>query len=136
MKVIISDPDLDEYEVEVPDDDTAAIAEIEAFTRENTRLFQNAERKERYHTRFRLDHMKYESSSIAYRMTPETILLRKERKQEIQLALALLTSTQHRRLEMLMEGLSYREIAEIEAVDFSCIAESIKSARKKLKKLL
>ena len=49
MKATIYDPDLGAYEVDVPDDDPSAIAEIEQFTRENTRLTRNAERRERYH---------------------------------------------------------------------------------------
>ena len=136
MKATISDPELGVYEIEVPDNDSAAIAEIEQFTWENTRLIQNAERKARYHTQFHLGSMEYEGLSIAYRVTPEIILLRKERKQEIQLALALLTPTQYRRIAMVMEGRSYREIAEIEAADYSSVAESIRAARKKLRKVL
>lgn len=136
MKATISDPDLGVYEIEVPDDDAAAIAEIEQFTRDNTRQIQNAERRERYHAPYHLEAMDFESGSLAYHETPEQILLRKEREAEYQLALATLTPAQYRRFEMWTDGLSYREIAEIEEADYSSVAESIRTARKKLKKVL
>ncbi|MBQ7736421.1 MAG: hypothetical protein IJT62_01135 [Oscillospiraceae bacterium] len=136
MKATISDPDLGIYEIEVPDDDSAAIAEIEQFTRENTRMIRNAERRERYHAPYHLEALEFESGSLAYHETPEQILLRKEREEEYQLALATLTPAQYRRFEMWMDGLSCREIADIEEADFSSVAESISAARKKLKKVL
>ena len=136
MKATISDPDLGVYEIEVPDDDSAAIAEIEQFTRENTRMIRNAERRERYHAPYHLEALEFESGSLAYHETPEQILLRKEREEEYQLALATLTPAQYRRFEMWMDGLSCREIADIEEADFSSVAESIRAARKKLKKVL
>ena len=136
MKATIYDPDLGVYEVDVPDDDPGAIAEIEQFTRENTRLIRNAERRERYHAPYHLEALDFESGSLAYHETPEQILLRKEREEEYQMALATLTPAQYRRFEMWMDGLSCREIAEIEEADYSSVAESIRGARKKLKKVL
>ena len=65
MKATIYDPDLGVYEVDVPDDDPGAIAEIEQFARENTRLIQNADRRERYHAPYHLEALAFESGSLA-----------------------------------------------------------------------
>ena len=98
MKATICDPDLGVYEVDVPDDDAAALAEIEEFTRENTRLILNADRRERYHAPYHLEAMVFEDSSLAYHLTPEDILLIKERDLELERAMESLTPTQRRRL--------------------------------------
>ncbi len=136
MKATIYYPDLGVYEIDVPADDCAALEEIEQFTRENTRLILNADRRERYHAPFHWEAMDYESSSLAYHETPEQILLRKEQEKEHQAAMELLTPTQRRRFILWMDGLTYREIADLETADYSSVAESIGAARKKLKKVL
>lgn len=76
--------------------------------------------------------MQYEGMELAYHQTPETILILKENAEEMEAALSLLTETQRRRLVMTANGMTCRAIAEIEHVDFSCVAESIRAARKKM----
>ena len=49
-------------------------------------------------------------------------------------ALDKLSETQQRRLLMLADGLSIREIARREGVDHRAVRESIEAARKKFKK--
>lgn len=136
MKKTISDPYEAPYVIDIPDDDAEALEEVLAFLEENSREIQNAERRERYHAPYHLEGMDFENGSLAYHETPEKILLRKEREEEYRLALAQLTPAQYRRFEMWADGLSYREIAEIEEADYSSIAESVCAARKKLKKVL
>ncbi len=46
-----------------------------------------------------------------------------------------LTFTQYRRFRYLMEGLSLREIAEVEGADYKSVNESIEGARKKLQRI-
>ena len=134
MKATICDPDLGVYEVDVPDDDTAALAEIEAFTRENTRLILNADRRERYLAPYHLEAMDFEDSSLAYRLTPEDILLIKERDLELERAMESLTPTQRRRLYLWADdGYTHRQIADLEGTDYSSVKESINAARKKLR---
>ena len=134
MKATICDPDLGIYEVDVPDDDTAALAEIEAFARENTRLILNADRRERYHTPYHLEAMDFEASSLAYHLTPEDILLIKERDLEMARAMESLTPTQRRRLCLWADdGYTHRQIADLEGADYSSVKESINAARKKLR---
>ncbi len=136
MKATIYDPVLGTYVVEVPGGDPALLKEIEEFTKENTRLIKNADRKEGYHVQYHMEAMESKGYYLGHHVTPERILLRKEQTAEYQMALAQLTPVQLHRFEMCVEGLSYREIADIENSNFTSIAESISAARKKLKKVL
>lgn len=53
--------------------------EVAEFLREDKRLTENAERKERYHCPYSIDALEYEGCEYYYRDTPEQIVLRNER---------------------------------------------------------
>jgi len=93
----------------------------------------NLDRKERYHS-YSLDAIDYEGLEYATDTTPETEMSSKEEAARVNVALDKLSETQQRRLLMLADGLSIREIARREGVDHRAIRESIDAARKKFKK--
>ena len=108
--------------------------EVAEFILEDDRLTANADRRERYHCPYRIEAMDYEGDSLAYRLTPEEIYIRKETQLEHNNALSLLTDTQLRRLLMKAEGMTYRQIAELERANINAVRDSLESAKKKLKK--
>lgn len=110
--------------------------EVAEFIREDKRLTENAERKERYHCPYSIDALEYEGRAYYYRDTPEQILLRKERNMALWKAMEVLSDTQFRRLILYADGMSFREIAALEGKDFSSIAESINAAKKKVRNFL
>lgn len=67
--------------------------------------------------------------------TPETEMEIAERNKRLYNAMKTLTAVQQRRLLMLADGLSLREIARVEGVDHRAVRESIDSAKKKIKKV-
>ena len=133
MKLRYNDPYELPQEIIVPDGDPDALKEVLDFLNENARVIQNAERRERYHTPYHLEALDYESGSVAYHDTPERIVIRKEDAERIRAALALLTETQRRRLLMMEEGKTLREIAEAEGVAVNSVKESLDAARKKFR---
>ncbi len=115
--------------------DVEVTEEVAEELENSDRTIRNADRRERDHAPYHLEAMDYEGDSLAYRETPEEILLEKERREVYEEALALLTPAQYRRFTMKWwNRLTIREIAEIEEADPSSIAESIAAARKKLEK--
>ena len=130
MKLRYNDPYELPQEIIVPDGDPEALQEIQDFLNENARLIQNAERRERYHTPYHLKALDYESGSVAYHDTPERIVIRKEEAEHIRATLSLLTETQRRRLLMLDEGMTLREIAAAEGVSVNAVKESLDAAKK------
>ena len=103
----------------------------EAIT-DSRRKEDNLDRKERYHC-YSLDALEYgdkDEFSPTDGITPETEMMKKIENQRIHNALMQLTETQRRRLLMLAEGYSLREIAKKEKTSFQAIDESIKSAKK------
>lgn len=133
MKLRYNDPYELPQEIIVPDGDPEALKEVLDCLNENARLIQNAERRERYHTPYHLEALDYESGSVAYHDTPERIIIRKEEAEHIRATLSLLTETQRRRLLMLDEGMTLREIAEAEGTAVSSVKESLDAARKKFR---
>ena len=107
--------------------------EVAEFILEDDRLTANADRRERYHCPWHLEAMEYEGDSLAYHLTPEQLYIRKETQLEQSKALSQLTDTQLRRLLMRADGLTYREIAELEGTNVNAVRDSLESARKKLK---
>ena len=92
----------------------------------------NLDRKERYHC-YSLDALEYGDKDEFVPdddVTPETEMMKKIENQRIYNALMQFTRTQRRRLLMLTEGHSIRDIARIEKVSHSSVLKSIKSARK------
>lgn len=126
-----------EYELA---DGTIALVEVDeetaAFLRENDRETQNADRRERYHAPYHLEALDYEGNAFAYHETPERLCIRKEDRERLQQAVDLLTPTQWRRMEMLMDGMSIRQIAAEEEADYASVYESIQAAKKIIKKSL
>ena len=133
MKLRYNDPYELPQEIIVPDGAPEALKEIQDFLNENARLIQNAERRERYHTPYHLEALDYEGGSVAYHDTPERIVIRKEEAEHIRATLSLLTETQRRRLLMLDEGMTLREIAEADGAAVSSVKESLDAARKKFR---
>lgn len=134
MKLTYRDPYEPLQAIVIPDDDLEAMQEVIDFCNENARLVQNAERRERYHAPWHIEGMEYEGETIAYKLTPEKILLMKEESERVEAALAMLSETQRRRLFMKAEGMTYRDIAEAEGIGVSTAKESVDSARKKFLK--
>ena len=66
-------------------DGTLALVEVNdetaAYILQNDREFANADRRERYHAPYHLEAMHYEGSTLAYRDTPERIVLRREERE-------------------------------------------------------
>lgn len=93
------------------------------------------EERSHYHC-YSIDAIDYEGMEYADPDTPESIHEKSERDKRLYAALATLTETQRRRLLMLADGLSYREIARREGVsDHKKIMKSIDGARAKIKKI-
>lgn len=91
------------------------------------------EERNHYHC-YSIGAIDYEGMEYADPDTPESIHEKFERDKRLYAALATLTETQRRRLLMLADGLSYREIARREGVsDHKKIIKSIDGARAKIK---
>ena len=93
----------------------------------------NQNRKERYHC-YSLDAAVYEGKDYAAPDMPETELLLGLESQRIREAFAQLSEPQQRRLLLLAQGVSLREIARRERKDIKTIRESVEGARKKFLK--
>lgn len=93
----------------------------------------NLDRKERYHC-YSMDAADYEGEEYADRETPESVLFLQLENKSIADAFDKLSEVQKRRLLMLAQGLSFREIARREGKDIKTIRESIEGARKKFLK--
>ena len=107
--------------------------EIGTMILNSRREESNLDRKERYHC-YSLDAAEYEGEEMADSETPEKALLLQLENQHIAEALDRLSEVQKRRLLLLAQGLSIREIARRESKDIKTIRESIEGARKKFLK--
>jgi DNA-directed RNA polymerase specialized sigma24 family protein len=108
--------------------------EIGNYITASRREESNLARKERYHC-YSLDAIDFEGVDYAAETTPEIELTREEDAVRIKTVLDKLSETQRRRLLMLSDGLSMREIARVDGVDHRAIRESIEAARKKIEKI-
>ena len=108
--------------------------ETASYILENDREMANADRKERYHCPYHIEAMEYEGDSLAYRLTPEEIFVRKEEQEHISDTLSCLTDVQLRRLTMKSDGMTIREIAAVEGTTVNAVRESLEAAKKKFKK--
>lgn len=86
------------------------------------------------HTLYHLEGLDYEGNSIAYLDTPEHIVIRKEEVEHIRNTLTLLTETQQRRLWMLSENMTMREIAAADGISVSAVKESLDTAKNNFQK--
>lgn len=93
----------------------------------------NLDRKERYHC-YSLDAAEFEGAEYADGDTPETALFSQLERSHIAEVFDELSETQKRRLLLLAQGLSVREIARREGKDIKTIRQSIDGARKKFLK--
>lgn len=134
MKARYNDPYESPFELIIPDGEPEALKEIIEYLNENARLTRNAERWETHHTLYHLEALGYEGNSIAYLGTPEHIVIGKEEAEHIQSTLTLLTETQQRRLWMLSENMTLREIAAAEGASAGAVKESLDAAKKKFQK--
>lgn len=108
--------------------------ETAAYILENDREMANADRRERYHCPYHIEAMQYESDSLAYRLTPEEVFVRKEEQQHFSDTLSCLTDVQLRRLTMKADSMTLREIAAVESTTVNAVRESLEAAKKKFKK--
>lgn len=122
--------------IQIEDDDEEGLEEIMAFLNDDARLTQNMERKERYHTKYHLECLIYEGVDYASQEDLEADVEMSEEEKLIDAWLQEnLTEVQYQRFKLFMEGLSIREIAKTEGIDYSSANESIKASQKKLKKI-
>ncbi len=112
-------------EVEVSEEVGAVIVE--------SRKEEHAQQeKQRYHC-YSYDAIDFEGVEYADPKTPESLYEEDEDKKKIELALSTLTPAQRRRILMLADGMSVREIARYEGSDHKSVLESINRAKKKIK---
>ena len=107
--------------------------EVAEFLSESDREIANSDRRYRRRVAYHAETTDFDEGSLAYHLTPEEILLEKERHE---IAWSKLTEKQRRRVDLWLEGYTYREIADLEGADYSSVAQSIEAAREKLKKYL
>ncbi len=108
--------------------------ETAAYILENDREIANADRRQRYHCPYHIEAMQYEGDSLAYHLTPEEIVIRRETRAELDDALNRLTDAQLRRLTMKADGMTLRDIASAEGTTVNAVRESLEAARKKIRK--
>ncbi len=108
--------------------------EIGSFILDSRRLEHNIAEKERYHCPYSYDAIQFEGVEYADPQKPDDLVLSSKESERIHNALSKLTEVQQRRLLMLADGLSIREIARREKVDHRAVRESIEGARKKFLK--
>lgn len=113
--------------------DVEVSEEIGTVILDSRREESNLDRKERYHC-YSLDGAVFEGLEMADDETPETELFLRLENQHIAETFDKLSEVQRRRLLMLAQGLSLREIARREGKDIKTIRESIEGARKKFLK--
>ena len=116
-------------------DGTLALVEVNdetaAYILQNDREIANADRRERYHAPYHLEAMDYEGSTLAYRDTPERIVLRREEREQFLQKLSTLTDAQLRRLTLRAEGWTLREIAASEGIAVNAVRDSLERAKRK-----
>ena len=114
-------------------DGTVAEVEVDesigTVIKESRRLEVNLARKESYHC-YSLEAIRYEGAEYSDGETPETKMERELDTERIAQALDGLSEVQRRRILMLAEGKSVREIARREGKEIKTIRESLDSARK------
>lgn len=118
-------------------DGTVSEVEVEesvgAVIIDSRRREDNLSRKERYHC-YSLDSAQFEGTDFADEGTPETAMEQKLECERTARALDSLSEVQRRRLLMLADGFSIREIARQENVQHRAVVKSIESAKKIFKK--
>lgn len=122
--------------IQIDDDDEEGLEEILAFLNDDARLTQNMERKRKIPHEVSLEGLIYEGVDYASQEDLEADVEMSETEKLIDTWLQEnLTVVQYQRFKLFMEGLSIREIAKTEGIDYSSANESIKASQKKLKKI-
>lgn len=120
---------------------TGEVMEVEVSNEMGTvivdsrRKEENLERKERYHC-YSYDIAEFEGKEYADWNTPENITIQDYENSRLVDAVSKLSPVQRKRLIMLSDGLSMREIARREGVSYISVRDSIEQARKKIKKFI
>ncbi len=108
--------------------------EIGTIIMDSRRKEESLERKERRHC-YSLDAITYEGEEYGTTEQMEKLFDDSDdRDAEVREAFSHLTEVQQRRLLMLSDGLSVREISRREGKDFKSVYDSIEGARKKFLK--
>ena len=97
---------------------------------------EEACRKKETRRHISLDAVDFEGEEFAEPGDAETALLEKESDSFAEEFLSSLTDVQRRRVEMRMEGRTYREIAAAEGSDFRRVEKSVNQAREKIRKII
>ncbi len=111
--------------------DVEVTKEVADYLSESTREIANSDRRYRRRVEYHAETTDFDEGSFAYHMTPEEILLEKERFEE---AWNTLSEKQRQRLKLWSAGYTCREIAAMENANYTSVAESIKGAKEKFKK--
>ncbi len=133
--IIINDPYEGKYKVDIDEDTPQEVLdEVIAFMDRNCREIWAKDKYEHRHTPFSTDALVYEGRD--YADTPKTVYIGYEDDETvIDRYLFVLTETQRRRVQMRMNGLSFKAIADIEGTDSSSVRESVYAALKRLHKI-
>lgn len=101
---------------------------------DSRRIEENLARKERYHC-YSSD-VAWEGLDYADPDTPESTYIQKCNEKDFAEVYETLTEIQKRRLELLLDGFSLREIARREGVEIKSVRETMEQIRKKYKKFI
>lgn len=126
--------------IKLKDDEGRVVQEVEvddAFGEwyiEQERIEENAKRKDRYWITVSLDSLEYEGEWFTDpNPTPAEQVALEEEKRRVAEFKETLTPTQLRRLEMLEDGMSEREIAKADSASKTSVHETIEQIKKKYK---
>ena len=108
--------------------------EIGAVILESRRKEENMERNRRRRC-YSLDDVDFEGDDFADDRTPESLFMEQLDNEHIKETLDKLSDLHRRRLLMLAQGLTIREIAKIEGVTVRAVFNSIEKAKEAFKKI-
>ena len=94
---------------------------------------EEANRKKQTRRHISLDAVDYEGEEFAEDGDAETALLEKESDRVAEEILSSFTDVQRRRVELRMEGRTFREIGMLEGINFRRVEKSVNQAREKMK---
>jgi len=113
------------------------MARLIAIMNDDARQIRNLEKREQRHTAYHIEGILYEGNELASDEDVADKVARDEMERFIDEWLREnLTPVQYRRFVLFMDGLTIREVARCEGIDYSSANESIKASQKKLKKVL
>ena len=108
--------------------------EIGAVILESRRKEENMERNRRRRC-YSLDDVDFAGDAFADARTPESLFMEQLDNEHIKETLDKLSDLHRRRLLMLAQGLTIREIAKIEGVTVRAVFDSIEKAKEAFKKI-